>query len=620
MRTTLPHECARRLQPLLPDDGALWFIRRLDVEAIVDLAGEDDAVAGLWADGVVDRISRTLAESRSDDEVVRFPDRATYLARFLEDLVAGHAWDRWHYAPLDSLRPLPTGAAVREALVRDVAEADAAMVMLAATGRLGAVLSTMSATDLRRVLDARIPRGSGVMPGDSSLDAILAVWADAAIESSSAPLARTRNALRLYVALHGRSALASGSEVRAAIDVLLWLASVGHEPRYTVSAPFLRQRVEGTLSVDPIGSAEEISAIDASLSGLSPAAIERAKRVVTSARKALEARSGATTDLTSMYGAIFLLLPAIAEVGVDDLAARAHYSVLTGIEMRTTLRMIVALKCLGGARMQEALNDPVFQLAVGAAAHPVDAEAVRVTAASATARGDEALLAGLVESLAARGRLEARALAVDLIRRGRTEVLALRDVSSDGWAFAWPLGDRERAPVVLARGLALLRNAGLASEHCILDSRAAERIDASALAHVGTHPLPADDSALPKELREHIASFRERAGGLDEELDHFSLQALGHRARFDLVWTLVARAVLRTFAGRLSGFAWSSPDFLFRNFLAGESMVRVSDRAIEVELPAVPLQLVLRLAGVDGQTYRVPWLGDRQVVLSFRLG
>jgi hypothetical protein len=618
MRTTLPHECARRLEALLPDDGALVFVRRLDVEAVVDLAAADDVVTGLWADGVFDRVTQVLARGAGGNDVVHFPDHASYLARFLEDLVGGHAWDRWYYLQLDSLRALPTGAAVREVLVRDIAEADAAMVTLAATGRLGAVLSTMSATDLRRVLDARVPRVSGAIPGASSLDAILAVWPDAAIKSSPGPLARARNALRLYVALRGRNALASGPEVRAAIDVLLWLATAGHDPRYT-AAPFVGQREGGALSVDPNESTEEISAIGASLASFSAAAIERAKRVVAPARTSLEARSGATTELTSAYGAIFLLLPAIEEIGIEGLLARPSYWVPAGIDMHATLRMIVALKCLGGGRAQEALNDPVFQLAVGAEP-PVEIEAIRAIAASATASGDEAVLAGLVESLATRGRLEARALAVDLIRRGRSEVLALRDVSGDGWAFASPLRDRECAPIALARGLALLRHAGLAPEHGILNSRAAARIDANALAKLGIHPVPTDDSELPSELRAQIATFQERASGLGEELDHFDLPLLARRARFDLTWSLVARAVLRTFARRLSGFAWSSPDFLFRNFLAGESVVRVSDRAIEVELPEVPLQLVLRLACVDGQTYRVPWLGERQIVLSLHQG
>jgi hypothetical protein len=618
MRSSLPHECAKRLETLLPDDGAVWFIRRLDVEAVVDLALDDVAVAGLWADGILDGLTRTLAGSESGNEFMHFPDRATYLASFLEDLVAGHAWDRWYYAQLDSLRQLPTGVAIREALVRDVEEADAALVMLAATGRLGVVLSAMSPTDLRRVLDACIPRGSGMTAGDSALDAVLAVWADAAIEWSSGPLARARNALRLYVAVRGRGALLSGSELRAAIDVLVWLAAIGHDPSQ-LSAPFPGQRDGGALSVDPTESVEEIAASRAALRSLSAAAIERARRVVTSATKGLQARSGAMTDLTSMYGAIFLLLPAMEEIGVDDLVSRARYSAPTGMDVQTTLRMIVALKCLGSSRTQEALDDPIVQLAVGAE-HTVDTKAVSAIAASATARGDEALLAGLVEILAARGRLEGRALAIDVIRRGRTEALALRDVSSDGWAFAWSLRGPERARTLLARGLALFRHAGLAAEHCILDSRAAERIDASALAALGLHPLSVEAPALPNDLREQIAIFRERAGRLGEELDHFSLQELQHRARFDLVWTLVARAVLRTFARRLTGFAWSGPDFLFRNFLAGESTVRVSERAIEVELPEMPLQLVLRLAGVDGQTYRVPWLGERQVVLSLRRG
>lgn len=83
----------------------------------------------------------------------------------------------------------------------------------------------------------------------------------------------------------------------------------------------------------------------------------------------------------------------------------------------------------------------------------------------------------------------------------------------------------------------------------------------------------------------------------------------------------VARGLLRHFAARLPGFARASDGHLVRNFLAGVGRVRVATRpaaegrgtpspaAIEVELPPMPLAVVARLAGADGLTYELPWLG-----------
>jgi hypothetical protein len=38
---------------------------------------------------------------------------------------------------------------------------------------------------------------------------------------------------------------------------------------------------------------------------------------------------------------------------------------------------------------------------------------------------------------------------------------------------------------------------------------------------------------------------------------------------------------------------------------------------IEVDLPPVPLRILLRFAGVDGKMYRVPWL--EEVTIRLRL-
>ena len=81
-----------------------------------------------------------------------------------------------------------------------------------------------------------------------------------------------------------------------------------------------------------------------------------------------------------------------------------------------------------------------------------------------------------------------------------------------------------------------------------------------------------------------------------------------------------AQMVLRNFAARLFGFASSSVAYLRSNFLAGRGAIHLDDagRAITVDLPPVPLEVVLRLAGFHGKQIAVPWLPDRTI--TFRLG
>jgi hypothetical protein len=86
-------------------------------------------------------------------------------------------------------------------------------------------------------------------------------------------------------------------------------------------------------------------------------------------------------------------------------------------------------------------------------------------------------------------------------------------------------------------------------------------------------------------------------------------------AALDLTWSLVARAVLRHFAGRLIGFESSGPEHLYQNFLSGVSTVRTTGERIEVQLPQSPLAVILRLSGVWKQTYALPWLDGKEICL-----
>ncbi len=92
--------------------------------------------------------------------------------------------------------------------------------------------------------------------------------------------------------------------------------------------------------------------------------------------------------------------------------------------------------------------------------------------------------------------------------------------------------------------------------------------------------------------------------------DYFAIgkafKELNLRPNTEDAWASIAAAVLRNFANRLPGFARSSPDFIFQNFLTGTAQVRVSDQSVTVQMGQCPLTVVLRMAGA----YRMlvlPW-------------
>ncbi|MEA2236356.1 MAG: hypothetical protein QOC81_1080 [Thermoanaerobaculia bacterium] len=75
------------------------------------------------------------------------------------------------------------------------------------------------------------------------------------------------------------------------------------------------------------------------------------------------------------------------------------------------------------------------------------------------------------------------------------------------------------------------------------------------------------------------------------------------------------RTLMQSLAARLPGFARSSPAHLRENFLAGEGAIRFDRERIDVYLPPLPLGLVVRIAGMHGRGFAVPWLPDRVVTL-----
>ncbi len=89
----------------------------------------------------------------------------------------------------------------------------------------------------------------------------------------------------------------------------------------------------------------------------------------------------------------------------------------------------------------------------------------------------------------------------------------------------------------------------------------------------------------------------------DRELDRSLAQVSG----FVLTW----------FSTKLGAFASSSPDYLRRNFWESQAEIEIFEDRIMVHFLTCPLQMVLRMAGFDHNTWTAPWLEGRQLEFSF---
>jgi hypothetical protein len=549
IRASVPTRCAALLGQVLDDrDPAIWLIRNLNFEFLVDVGQLDDsAIAAHWGDRTAQAIARELALGPDGDNVIRFANEEAYLAAFLADVVRGHARGRWYFAALESLAQLPTGALVASVLAREDIDPLAIVSRLAVSGVAGAVLDALSDQQTSTVVDCLVRRVARdrhplTFRALESLRHPPPGW------RQEASLAKA--ALRLYFAIREWSdndqevplpepflqAIVLSAVLLEARDgrerSLISLLSQGRMNEaarlISVSQPGLRIAGELMLQVSP------------------PEAMSLATVAVHLTSETPEEAVGSSV-IHSPFAAAFLLIPPMLELGIPQM------------ETNPGLRLLVLLKCLGGSQTRFTRADPAVLLAAGASSldHLDSLDPVEVRAA-------------LVASLQRQGRLENKWLAFEVVG----DRAVIRDPIHGEWACIRPPASRERI------------------------------------------------SGLPRTVRKPSNMDRKRSKALqrpvDADLAHLSLpknEVDGMTRELDEAASLLASATLRGLARRLVGFEASSLTYLATNFLAAEGEIR-DETAITVSLARMPLGMVLRMAGVSGRPFAVPWLDGRFVTTT----
>jgi hypothetical protein len=301
------------------------------------------------------------------------------------------------------------------------------------------------------------------------------------------------------------------------------------------------------------------------------------------------------------------------DVQIPELIDRSSYPDTAGLDRARSLRLVTGLKCLGRSSTAKAVADAGVQLALGLDSASV--ERLRQFGETTTPAMDEACLRLWLTILAEREEVGPVCLA-ELIRPDTVHgsVLLLREPVRDTWLFAAPLAE-ESAPDLLERGLALVREAtGVRPDWLLLAPSLRPHLAPRAF---DPSELWADSEtgAVPDVVRGARRAFDKRPHAARDDLRYLTIDEQIAGSPFDLTWSVIAHGVLRAFARRLIGFGGSSFDYLYHNFLAGVGSVGVDGATIDVELPPVPLLLVLRMAGIYDQTLAVPWLDGARVRL-----
>jgi len=131
---------------------------------------------------------------------------------------------------------------------------------------------------------------------------------------------------------------------------------------------------------------------------------------------------------------------------------------------------------------------------------------------------------------------------------------------------------------------------------------------------------------LPERLtaREVIQTYAQRnhvEHSLGEKITFFHLDCLCSDVRlnvdFDLTLTVVAALLYQRLANRLKGFTNSTPLTLFRRFVATQGQIEIQGREIILSFEKRTHNPILKEAGFEQSTGRIPWLGGRSVRMIF---
>jgi hypothetical protein len=381
------------------------------------------------------------------------------------------------------------------------------------------------------------------------------------------------NPLRLWLAWRNQICDAP-PELPGTIDLLLRLAKALRErPGLTAwpdGRPRTKRRPAGpNLDIQTLAEVQALAAGDDDW-------LRRATRVIAPQREA--AMPDVAPRLLSSGAGVFLLLSSLLDLRIVTLLQKHA----PDNETIALWLYWLLLKCMGRERAERLRNDPAILTVAGLTSAPSKPDNRRAGEA-ATPNRLQALELGLLQMLQAKGHISGRSLAADRA----AGLIVIREMEADYWlAIA---ESEEELPAALARV-----SAPLGQDPALLwDMRG---------------PAP---SGVPPD-------FARRAKPLEPTLEYLSLPFL-HPA-LDRTLTLLAHAVLRTFARRLMGFGSSSVGYLYDNFLAGQGALQLMPEEIVVELPRAPLNQVLMLGGFHRSTHNLPWMDDRPVTLVFRAG
>ena len=555
--TSLADPLAAVIGSSLPEsDPAVWRIRRLqadlDLEIDTGRDGDPDAIRAAFARCVDRSLAQAIAEGPDGENVVRFPDRAAFLAGYLEERAEGLKVS-WYYETFEGLRLLSPSAAIRTAVLDDPEIGLAALKSLG-PDRLKRVLGALTARDAERVLDTL---AEADIQGDPSACAEAVKDVRGRLLSAS-PEA---SALFLYVQAYVPDRVAGRSLREAAVAVAV--AERQTEP--------MRRGARDFLPTD----AFEAPPAPFERPPETPAAVSAPERRKTS------------------FGGAFLLLPILDALPIPD--ATGGWPDAEGTRAAELVRFLILVKCLGPL----AFFDPLLRELMSISPDLQEWDVLEWQ--SFLSREDRSHFLEILD----RWYLDRGAITLETQSLTRVAGKAiLLDHARGQWRRIF--SSIEARPDRIARHLLPLLSevpedgrllCGGECRHALLEEFS---------------KIPRNEGRVVLEENDSLDASTFQS----EELEFFNpdrLKVLSYAT--DRTFTLSAQGVLRSFAWGLPGFSGSRIPFLRANFLDfPASLEDQPDRRL-VRMGHPPLGVILNMTGKSRETYRVSWLGGNPFTL-----
>jgi hypothetical protein len=350
---TLPDSLRVALSSWLSDDDpSIWFVREMNVNLDLNLDWNTDQVGKTWATQLVRKLASDLKEDNAHG-IIRFPNRAAYLATFLRDLAGGDAWSKWYYKPFDGLRMLPLSAAISTAIRNNIETSLPALLQLSSRD-LTKVIECLSTQETRKVLEA-IAETRLSLSDEQCFAELWDVW-----KSDELDFLQTSNessrALRLFLEIERRHDAGGATLQRAAVAFVRLVASL--------KSGFRNQEVlRALLAGDIAGLYVAAGATDAEVllpfTHCSPDLLQEIWTTVSATTDHAAYKRDSQKTYTT-FGGLFILLPFLDRLPVTMLT-EDWPDAIDQQSAASLVRFIVLIKCLGEDRFETAWNDPLLR-------------------------------------------------------------------------------------------------------------------------------------------------------------------------------------------------------------------------------------------------------------------